>query len=141
MRPDVVAELSNQIRSDDGEASDLALRAVVPMRPLPVGVAPAVIDSGHQIAAEIRVVNATTIEQDPSYERAAAASVRFAGWQEAARILHGEGGVNLLPVMRQILELARVREESIEMRDIVRVSGYYVSKWSESPSQGEQSAR
>lgn len=128
-RPDVVATLSALIRSQDREAADLALRAVALMKPPPAGLAAAVEDVGREICLEIRVVNSTTTEADPSYQRAADVSVRFAGWTEAARVLHGRPGVNLLPVMREILELARVRGESSEMRDVVRVSSYYVKEW------------
>ena len=47
----------------------------------------------------------------------------------AARTLHGKAGVDLLPVMQEILALARVRSESIAMQDVVRVSSYYVEQW------------
>jgi hypothetical protein len=128
-RPNLVAEMSAHIRSTDPKAADVALRTVALLTPPPAGLGNAVNDVVHQIADESRAVNATTVEDDPSYERAAAASARFAGWTEAARTLHGNAGVDLLPVMQEILVLARVRSESIAMQDVVRVSSYYVEQW------------
>ena len=87
-----------------------------------------------QIADQIRTVNTTPVEADPSYELAAAASLRFAGWMEAARALHGRDGVDLRPLIQEILELSRVRPESQTMRDVARVSGYYAKAWAEDPS-------
>lgn len=128
-RPDYVAELSRRIRSQDGEQADLALRSVALLPVPPAGLAPAVEEVGRQIAQQIREVNATPAEADPSYELAGRVSWRFAGWHEAARTLHGRPGVDLRPVLKQILELARVRRESLAMQDVVRVSGFYVEKW------------
>jgi hypothetical protein len=130
-RPDVVAELSALILSGDRETSDLALRSVALMDTPPPGLAPSVEQVGRQIADEIRVVNATPADADPSYEHAAAASVRFAGWNEAARTLHGRAGIDLRPVMRELLELSRVRAESMTMQDVARVAGFYVDAWGE----------
>jgi hypothetical protein len=129
-RANVVAELSPLILSENRETSDLALRAISLMRPPPEGLAPAVSEVGHRLADEIRVVNATTPEEDPSYLKAADASVRFAGWSEAARVLHGRPGVDLRPEMITILELARVRSESLVMKDVVSVAGYWTKEWS-----------
>jgi hypothetical protein len=130
-RPDVVAELSEEIRSQDRERADLAMRAVLLMKEPPPGLAAAVIDVGRQIVADIREVNTTRVEDDPSYEKAADASVRFSGWMGAARALHGRSGVDMLPVLKDILEVAKVRTDSIVMRgDVVRVSGFYVKEWS-----------
>jgi hypothetical protein len=128
-RPDVVAEMSAHIRSTDHGAADIALRTVALLDQPPAGLGDAVNDVGRQIADAIRDVNATTVEHDPRYERAAAVEVRFAGWTEAARTLHDKAGVDLLPVMQEILALARVRSESIAMQDVVRVSSYYVEQW------------
>lgn len=129
-RPGIVAELSPLLLSDDRALSDLALRSVSLMKPPPEGLGSAVIEVGRRIAAEIRVVNATTVEEDPSYQKAADAGVRFAGWSEAARVLHGRPGVDMRPVMREILDLARVRGESLMMMDVVRVSGFWTKEWS-----------
>ena len=130
-RPDFVPELSRRMRSEDRELADRALRAVALLKEPPAGLAPAVEAVGREIAQEIRAVNATSAEADPSYELAGRVSWRFAGWSEAARTLHGRPGADLRPVMRQILELARVRAESLAMQDVARVSGYYVGKWGE----------
>ncbi|HEV8269297.1 MAG TPA: hypothetical protein VGR00_13720, partial [Thermoanaerobaculia bacterium] len=103
--------------------------AVSLMKEPPVGLAPAIGDVGRQIAADIRVVNATTVEEDPSYQKAANVEVRFMGWSEAARVLHGRPGVDLAAVMKEINDLAKVRSESMTMREVVRVSGYYSKEW------------
>jgi hypothetical protein len=128
-RPDFVPELSRRIRSQDREQADLALRSVALLKAPPEGLAPAVEEVGREIAQQIRQVNATSAEADPSYELAGQVEVRFAGWSEAARTLHGRPGVDLRPVMKQILELARVRSESLALQDVVRVSGHYVEEW------------
>lgn len=129
-RADVVPGLSAIIRSPDKDQSDLALRAVALMEPPPEGLGVAVAEVGHRIADQIRTVNATSLEADPSYTLAGEVSVRFAGWSEAARVLHGRPGADLRPVMEEILSLARVRTESLSMRDVVQVSGYYANLWS-----------
>jgi len=129
-RPDVVAGLSPLVRSDDRDTSDLALRAIALMKEPPEGLGPAVADVGRSLADEIRAVNATKIEDDPGYQKAAFAEVRFFGWAEAARVLHGRPGVDMLPAMREIEELAKVRTESYVMREVARVSGRTVTEWS-----------
>ena len=85
---------------------------------------------GHQIAAAIRAVNATTTEQDPGYERAAAVAIQFSAWMIAVRALQSKDGIDLTPELGTILELARVREDSYVMRqDVVRVASYYMQQW------------
>src|SRR5262249_24463584 len=66
-RPNVVAEMSAHIRSTDHGAADVALRTDALLKRPPAGLGEAVNDVGRQIADEIRDVNATTAEQDPSY--------------------------------------------------------------------------
>ncbi len=132
-RPQATAELGAEMRSPDRAAADLALRAVALMDPPPPGLGDAVAAVGREIAADLREVNATPVDADPSYELAAAASLRFAGWNEAARALHGRDGVDLLPVMRELCELAAVRAESVTMSDVARVASYYVARWEGSP--------
>jgi hypothetical protein len=134
LRADVVPALSAIIRSPDKDQSDLALRAVAVMEPPPEGLGVAVAEVGHDIADQIRTVNNTSAEADPSYTLAGEVSVRFAGWSEAARVLHGRPGVDLRPVMEEILSLARVRTESLSMKDVARVSGYYANLWSGKPT-------
>ena len=65
----------------------------------------------------------------PSREEAEAEA---AGQEQAALDgLRDRPGVDLRPGMRQILELARVRGESLAMQGVARVSGYYAGKWEE----------
>jgi hypothetical protein len=129
-RPNVVAEMTPVILGDDHDLTDVALRAISLMKPPPPGFGPVISELGRRIVEEIKVVNATTAEEDPSYQKAADASVRFVGWSEAARTIHGRDGVDLRAEMKEILELAKVRTESIVMRDVVRIASYYTKEWS-----------
>ena len=129
-RPNVGPELAEEMRSDDREQADRALRFLVLMKTIPPDLTSAVEEVGGEVLADLRIVTATSVEDDPGYERAAAAYTRFVGWHEAARVLHGHNGANFLPLMREILGAARVRDDSIVMRDVVRISHFYVDKWS-----------
>jgi len=89
-----------------------------------------VAEVGRQIAGAIRAVNGRTIEEDPSYEGAAAVGVQFSAWMVAVRALQGRDEVDLTPELGAILELARVRQDSYVMRqDVVRVASYYMQQW------------
>lgn len=132
-RTEAGAELSALILSPDLETSDRALRAVALMDPPPAGLGPAILEVGRQIAEQIRTVNSTPVDADPSYELAAAASVRFAGWSEAARTVHGLDGLDLRPLMQELRDLAGVRDESVTMQDVVRISGYYAESLGRPP--------
>ena len=62
---------------------------------------------GRQIAAMLRAVNATTSEQDPGYERAAAVAAQFSAWMVAVRALQSKDGVDLTPELGTILSSRR----------------------------------
>jgi hypothetical protein len=129
-RPNVVKELSALILSTSPETADLALRAVSAMSAPPAGLAPAVEAFGRDLAARIRDVNATPVADDPSYEKAAAVSVRFVGWTGACVAMHEKAGVDQLPILREIQALSRVRDDSYVMKvDVSRVADFYVTKW------------
>lgn len=129
-RKDLVAELSSLILSQDPEVRVDALRVLEHMDRPPAALATPVREVGHQIAAAIRAVNATTTEQDPGYERAAAVAIQFSAWMVAVRALQSKDGIDLTPELGTILELARVREDSYVMRqDVVRVASYYMQQW------------
>ena len=69
--------------------------------------------AGRSIAASIRKVNATTVEEDPGYQAAADVSLRFSSWMVAVRALRKNAGGDFTPELREILELARYRIERV----------------------------
>ncbi|MFO1498310.1 MAG: hypothetical protein U1G07_07965 [Verrucomicrobiota bacterium] len=75
-------------------------------------------------------MNATTVEQDPSYQAAADIAVRFSAWMSAVRHLRATAGGDFTTELRSMLELSRVREDSLVMRqDVRRVASYYMHEW------------
>ena len=75
-------------------------------------------------------MNATTTQQDPSCLGAADVAVRFSAWMVAVRTLREKSGGDFTPELRTILELSRVRNDSIVMRgDVLRVASYYMQQW------------
>ena len=129
-RPDVVQELSPLIRSTDVQTADLALRAVSLMKKPPAGLAPDVEAVGRDILLAIREFNETPVEKDPTYEKAAAISTRFAGWSGASIALHERGAIDQRPIFREILQLSRLRPDSHVMSlDVARVADFYVKEW------------
>ncbi len=129
-RNDLVEELSALIRSQDPETRVDALRVLEHVSSPPAALAAPVAEVGGQIAESIRTFNATTPEQDPAYEGAAAVAVQFSAWMVAVRALQGKSGVNLTLQLATILALARARQDSTVMRqDVVRVASYYMHEW------------
>jgi len=134
-RPDFVAEFSGEIRSPDHAAADIAMRTLAQMTKPPAELCAAVIDVGRQIVDEVRAINATTGAENSGYGRSATLSVRFAGWSTAAWALHTKSGVNLLPLMIEIGDLAKVNEENVVLKnDVLRVTKFYVDAWSPQPA-------
>ncbi len=92
-RKDFVEELSALMRSKEPEIRVDALRVLEHVDPPPAALATPVAEVGRQIAESIRAFNATTPEQDPTYQGAAAVAVEFSAWMVAVRALQGKDGV------------------------------------------------
>jgi hypothetical protein len=128
--PTFTAEMKELISGPD---TDLAAEALRLLEHLPHRTAewiPTITEFGQDLARRIRTVNATTPEQDPSYEGAADVSVRFSAWMVAVQTLREKAGADFTPELRTILELSRVRPESRAMQGTVcRVASYYMKEW------------
>lgn len=86
--------------------------------------------AGQDIIVRLRKFNATLPEQDPSFEGAADVGIRFSAWMAAVRSLREKCGGDFIPELREILELSRVRTDSIVVRgDVRRVASYYLREW------------
>jgi hypothetical protein len=134
-RRDVVAEISAQIISPDREISDRALRAMAFITPLPAELAAPVAAMGEKVVASIKHFNASQPEDDPRYQGAADASVLFSSWFQGHRALHEHAGVDGLPQLKRILELAVQREDSYVMKnDVARIARHYVKEWNVAPN-------
>lgn len=129
-RENFVAELSSLIRSDDAETARNALYLFEHLPQVPAELVPPVADVGRKIAAAITAFNATTPEQDPSYQGAADISLQFSPWMVAVRAIRKQGCGDLTPELRTILELSRARPDSHCMQaDVRRVASYYMHEW------------
>ena len=129
-RPEVAAELSAQILSAEKEAADRALRALDCIDPLPAELAVPVKAIGEKIIEDLQKFNASKPEDDPSYQGAADISELFAGWFQAHRALHDNVGVDGIPQLRRILDLALQRPDSYVLKnDVSRIAEHYVKEW------------
>ena len=134
-RPQVVAELSEQILSADAEIADRALRAVPYIKPLPAGLVAPVGTVGDQVLAELARVVALPAADDPRFQQAADFSVRFAGWFPAHHALHQAGLINGIPPLEKMLALARQREDShVLKQDVARIAQHYITEWTNPPA-------
>lgn len=129
-RPTFVAEMRTLITGNDHETAAAALR-IIPDLPQP---APDLLDpvalAGRDIARRLRAVNELTRAQDPSYEGAATISIRFSAWMSAVHTLREKSGGDFTPELGEILELSRVRPDSIALRsDVCRVASFYMHEW------------
>ncbi len=129
-KPGFMDEMQGLMLGADAENAGEALRLIehlpTPSKEL-IGPMTAV---GKDIAERIRKVNATTVEQDPSYEGAADVSIRFSSWMVAICTLHDKANTDFTPELKTILELSRVRPDSHCMRmDVCRVASYYMKEW------------
>jgi len=123
-------ELAALMMNQDPRLSETAMRFVQELPHPPPGLVAAVNAAGRDLAERIRQFNATTVEQDPRYQGAGDASLRFSGWMAAARALREKCGGDFVPELCEILELSRVRNDSSVMRtDIRRVASYYAKEW------------
>jgi hypothetical protein len=125
-----VAELSGLMLSDDAQIAAQALYLIEHLPQPRVQLLDSVTAAGRDIAARIRKVNDTTVEQDPSYLGAADVAVRFSAWMVAVRTLRAKSGGDFTPELGVLLELSRVRDDSLVMRgDVLRVASYYMQQW------------
>jgi hypothetical protein len=129
-RPNLAAELGQLAAGDDAELAGKALRCIDKLPTPTRELIPPVEAAGRDIAARLRQVNATTVEQDPGYHGAASISIRFSAWMCAARKLRAECGGDFSAELKPILELSRVRPDSYVLRmDVCRVASYYLHQW------------
>ncbi len=129
-RPNLAQELGALALNDDAEQAGAALRCIGGLpSPTTEFLAP-VQAAGCDIAERIRQFNATSVEEDPGYEGAADVSLRFSGWMVAVRALREKCGGDFTPELKPILELSRIRTDSIVMRgDVCRVASCYQHRW------------
>ncbi len=129
-RPNLLAELSKLALDNDPRTAEKALRCLEKLPVLTPEFIPPVEAVGRDLAERIRKVNATTVEEDPSYHGAADVSIRFSAWMCAARALRAKCGGDFTKELKPILELSRVRPDSYVMRaDVCRVASYYLHQW------------
>jgi hypothetical protein len=129
-KTDYVAELSALMLSDEAKTAADALYLIEHLPQPPEELVNSVKEAGRDIAARLRKVNDTTPEQDPNYIGAADVAVRFSAWMVAVRTLREKCGGDFIPELRAILELSRVRDDSIVLRtDVLRVASYYMHQW------------
>ena len=125
-----IEEMTPLIGAADAETAAEALRLIEHLPDLPEGLVAPVAAVGRDIAERIRRVNATTPEADPSYEGAADVSVRFSAWMVAVRTLREQCGGDFTAELKEILELSRVRSDSLVMRsNVLRVASFYMHEW------------
>lgn len=129
-RKEFVSELGALMLAAEMREAEAALRFVAEI-PAPDGsLIPPVTTAGHEIIGRMKTVNATSEEQDPSYEGAADVMIRFSAWMTAARALREKAGGDFIPELREMLELSRVRTDSRAMQhDVRRVASYYLKTW------------
>lgn len=129
-KPRFVEELGALMVNEDPRQAEAALRFVASLPAPDDHVQSVVTAAGRDLIARIKKVNATPEEQDPSYEGAADASIRFSSWMVAVRALREKTQADFVPELREILELSRIRTDSYVMQqDIRRVSSFYLKEW------------
>lgn len=129
-KPNFLEEAKGFLTGADAELAAETLR-LIELLPEPNRELVGLVEGfGRDIAERIRRFNATKPEEDPSYEGAAAVSVRFSAWMVAVRSLRSCCGGDFTPELGAILELSRERPDSHAMRqDVCRVASYYMSEW------------
>jgi len=122
-------ELAELFLADAPQNARTSLRLIDQLEP-DVEMVAAVAVAGDAIAARIRAFNETTVEDDPSCLGAADVSMRFGAWIAAVRFLRENAGADFIPELREILELSRVRPDSMVMQqDVCRVASHYLHQW------------
>lgn len=129
-RPQFTQELGALMLDEDPRKAEAALRFVGSIATPSEGIREIVAAAGRDVIRRIKKFNAATEQQDPSYEGAADASIRFGSWMVAVRALREKTKADFVPELREILELSRVRTDSFVMQqDIRRVSSFYMKEW------------
>lgn len=127
-RPEFASELGRLMVSSDNREAEAAMRFVGEMPSPDPALIPAVQAAGGDVIGRMQKFNASTVEQDPSYEGAADVSIRFSAWMVAVRALGDPA--DFLPQLAEILKLSRVRTDSYVMQqDVRRVASYYMKEW------------
>jgi hypothetical protein len=129
-RPDHVYELKKLMLHSDKEIAGNAIRFVGDS----LSPTPASLDAIRAVAVDliqrIRVVNELPIDKDPGFEEAGEVAYRFAVWIGAVKSLRQNGSEDFVPELQEILELSRIRTESITMQSNVRrVASHYLRLW------------
>lgn len=129
-RENFVSELGELMLDADKQQAEAALNFVRQFPEPQAETREAVAAAGRDIIERIRKVNATSAEQDPSYEGAADAAYRFSCWIGAARVLREKAQGDFVPELTEILELSRVRLDShVMQQDVRRVASFYLKNW------------
>lgn len=133
-RDTFLEEFSAILKSGTLEEVCDALRMIQHIEKPSPGLVPPVKEFGQDLVRRIKEVNASRVEDDPSYERFAEVSQRFSAWMAATHPLRARCGADFVPELKEITGLARVRKDSIVMRgDVLRVSSYYLNDWAGIP--------
>lgn len=133
-RPRYVEELNALVVDDNPEKAHAAMicisRLPNPSPDLVFGLQAA----ARLIAKKITQFNLTPKEDDPNFATAVDPATRMYGWIAAANHLREKCGADLVPELKVILELSRVRPESQCMRgDIGRLASHYLHEWAGVP--------
>lgn len=129
-RSNCAAELNALVVDEDAHKAHAAMICISQLPNPPKELVTGLEAAGRQIAAHITRFNQTPKEQDPDFALAVDPASRFYGWIPAARRLREQCGADLIPELKTILELSRVRPESTCMRrDICRVASHYLQQW------------
>jgi hypothetical protein len=129
-RTNFIGEWMPLVLGEDAEQAGELLKLVTRMPDPSSDLVPPMQAIGRDLAERIRKVNATTVEQDPSYLAAADVSIRFSWWMEAARFLRDKNGSDFAPELKVILELSRLRPDSHSMSgSVCRVASYWMQQW------------
>jgi hypothetical protein len=125
-----IDELTELFADEDVGVAAEAMRLVAQLPDPTAELVPPIEAAGRSLADRIRAFNASTVEQDPSYEGAARVSILFGGWMQAVRTLRERCGGDFTPELGAVLELSRERPDSIVMRsDVRRVASYWMKEW------------
>jgi hypothetical protein len=129
-RPGLVRELIPLMLAPDPQQAALALGLVGQLPQPSADLIPGVDAAARDIIARMKKFNAAPPGDDPSYEGAADAGVRFSGWLAAVRALREKAGADFIPELQEVLELSRMRTDSRVMEQSVRrVASYYLQAW------------
>ena len=114
----------------DMREAESAMRFVGELPSPDPALVPEVRAAGRDVIERMKKFNASTVEEDPSYEGAADISIRFSAWMTAARALKDKAGADFVPELREVLDLSRVRTDShVMQQDVRRVSSHYMKMW------------